>query len=61
MGFTTISPGFPASGPMSLGPLPPSKGGVDDPPQDPAGQGTKKKDEVLEGPNLFNHQMGHMG
>uniref|UniRef100_A0A3B3TK92 SR-related CTD-associated factor 4a n=2 Tax=Poecilia latipinna TaxID=48699 RepID=A0A3B3TK92_9TELE len=62
-GFNPLQmpPGFPASGPMPLGPIPPSKGGVDDPPQDPAGQGAKKNDEVLEGPNLFNHQMGHMG
>ncbi|XP_043996907.1 SR-related and CTD-associated factor 4 isoform X2 [Gambusia affinis] len=62
-GFNPLQmpPGFPASGPMPLGPLPSSKGGVDDPPQDPAGQGAKKNDEVREGPNLFNHQMGHMG
>ncbi|KAM4726983.1 SR-related and CTD-associated factor 4 isoform 2-T2 [Anableps anableps] len=38
-GFNPLQmpPGFPASGPMPLGALPPSKGGVDDPPQDPAG------------------------
>uniref|UniRef100_A0A087YGT8 SR-related CTD associated factor 4 n=1 Tax=Poecilia formosa TaxID=48698 RepID=A0A087YGT8_POEFO len=40
-GFNPLQmpPGFPASGPMPLGPIPPSKGGVDDPPQDPAAVG----------------------
>ncbi|KAK5611648.1 hypothetical protein CRENBAI_013253 [Crenichthys baileyi] len=62
-GFNPLQmpPGFPPSGPMPLGPPPPSKGGVDDPPQDPAGLGAKKNDEVLEGQNLFNNQMGHLG
>lgn len=59
--FTSVSPGFPPSGPMHLGPPPPSKGGVDDSPQDPAGLGAKKKDEVPKGPSLFNNQMGHLG
>ena len=58
--LTTIFPGFPPPGPMPLGPPPPSKGGVDDPPLDPTGLGNRK-DEVLEGPNIFNNQLGHMG
>ncbi|MEQ2221223.1 hypothetical protein ILYODFUR_013577 [Ilyodon furcidens] len=46
-GFNPLQmpPGFPPSVPMPLGPPPPSKGGVDDPPQDPAGLGAKKNDE----------------
>ncbi|XP_047235440.1 SR-related and CTD-associated factor 4 isoform X1 [Girardinichthys multiradiatus] len=61
-GFNPLQmpPGFPPSVPMPLGPPPLSKGGVDDPPQDPAGLGAKKNDEVLEGQNLFNNQMGHL-
>lgn len=46
---------------MPLGPPPPSKGGVEDPPLDPAGLSNRKNDEVLEGPNIFNNQMGPMG
>ncbi len=53
--------GFPPPGAMPLGPLPPSKGGVEDPPLDPAGLGNRKNDDVLEGPNIFNKQMGPMG
>uniref|UniRef100_A0A3Q2PRA3 SR-related CTD associated factor 4 n=1 Tax=Fundulus heteroclitus TaxID=8078 RepID=A0A3Q2PRA3_FUNHE len=62
-GFNPLQmpPGFPPSGPMPLGPPHPAPGGVDDPPQDPAGVGAKKNDEVLENPHLFNNQMGHMG
>ncbi|XP_078121801.1 SR-related and CTD-associated factor 4 [Sander vitreus] len=56
-----MPPGFPPPGTMPLGPPPPSKGGVEDPPLDPAGLGNRKNDEVLEGPNIFSNQMGPMG
>lgn len=46
---------------MPLGPLPPSKVGGEDPPLDPAGLSNRKNDEILEGPNIFNNQMGPMG
>lgn len=46
---------------MPLGPPPPSKTGVEDPPLDPAGLGNRKNDEALEAPNIFNNQMGSMG
>lgn len=46
---------------MPLGPPPPAKGGVDDPPLDPAGLGNRTNDEVIEGHNMFNNQMGPMG
>nr|XP_015817144.2 SR-related and CTD-associated factor 4 [Nothobranchius furzeri] len=59
-GFNPLQmpPGFPPSGPMHLGPGPSSKSGVDD--QDPSGLGSKKN-EVHEGPNIFNNQLGPMG
>ncbi|CAN9501871.1 unnamed protein product [Ophioblennius macclurei] len=62
-GFNPLQmpPGFPPPGAMPLGPPPPSKVGVEDPPLDPAGLGSRKPDEVLEGPNIFNNQMGHLG
>ncbi|XP_031728585.1 SR-related and CTD-associated factor 4 isoform X1 [Anarrhichthys ocellatus] len=56
-----MPPGFPPPGTMPLGPPPPSKGGVEDPPLDPVGLGNRKNDEVPEGPNIFNNQMGLMG
>ncbi|KAL7390801.1 hypothetical protein ABVT39_028066 [Epinephelus coioides] len=56
-----MPPGFPPPGAMPLGPPPPSKGGIEDPPLDPAGLGHRKNDEVPEGPNIFNNQMGPMG
>lgn len=46
---------------MPLGPLPPSKVGGEDPPLDPAGLSNRKNDEILEGPNMYNNQMGPMG
>lgn len=54
--------GFPHPGAMGpLGPVPPSKGGVEDSQLDPAVVNNRKSDEVLEGPNIFNNQMGPMG
>nr|XP_012774376.2 splicing factor, arginine/serine-rich 15 [Maylandia zebra] len=55
-----MPPGFPLPGAMPLGPPPPSKTGVEDPPLDPAGLGNRKNDEALEAPNIFNNQMGSM-
>lgn len=46
---------------MPLGPPPPPKGGLDDPPLDPGGLSNRKNEEVHEGPNIFNSQMGPMG
>lgn len=46
---------------MPLGPLPPPKGGVEDLSLDPMGLGNRKNDEIPEGPNIFNNQMGLMG
>lgn len=54
-------PGAPHPGALPLGPAPPSKGGVDDPPLDPAIINNRKNDEVLEAPNVFNNQMVPMG
>ncbi|XP_040907111.1 SR-related and CTD-associated factor 4 isoform X3 [Toxotes jaculatrix] len=56
-----MPPGFPPPGAMPLGPPPPSKGGVEDPSLDPAGLSNRKNDEVPEGPNIFNNQMGPIG
>ncbi|AWO99754.1 putative splicing factor arginine/serine-rich 15 [Scophthalmus maximus] len=56
-----MPPGFPPPGSMPLGPPPPSKGGVEDKNLDPAGLGNRKQDDVPEGPNIFNNQMGPMG
>uniref|UniRef100_A0A8C2ZIX0 SR-related CTD associated factor 4 n=1 Tax=Cyclopterus lumpus TaxID=8103 RepID=A0A8C2ZIX0_CYCLU len=46
-----MPPGFPPPGAMPLGPPPLSKGGVEDSPND----------DILEGPSIFNNQMGLMG
>lgn len=46
---------------MPLGPPPPSKSVVEDPPLDPAGLSNRKSDEVPEAPNIFNNQMGPIG
>uniref|UniRef100_A0AAQ4QDP2 SR-related CTD associated factor 4 n=1 Tax=Gasterosteus aculeatus aculeatus TaxID=481459 RepID=A0AAQ4QDP2_GASAC len=56
-----MPPGYPPPGTMPLGPLPPPKGGVEDPSLDPMGLGNRKNDEIPEGPNIFNNQMGLMG
>lgn len=44
-----------------LGAVPPSKGGVEDPQLDPAVIINRKNEEVPEGPNIFNNQIGPMG
>ncbi|XP_040038196.2 SR-related and CTD-associated factor 4 isoform X1 [Gasterosteus aculeatus] len=56
-----MPPGYPPPGTMPLGPLPPPKGGVEDLSLDPMGLGNRKNDEIPEGPNIFNNQMGLMG
>ncbi|XP_067347830.1 SR-related and CTD-associated factor 4 isoform X2 [Channa argus] len=56
-----MPPGFPPPGTMPPGHPPSSKSGVDDLPLDPAGLSKRKNDEVLEGPNIFNNQMGPIG
>lgn len=60
-GFNPLQmpPGFPPPGAMPLGPPPSSK--ADDPPLDPAGLGSRKNDDVPDGPSLFNNQIGPMG
>ncbi|XP_054482084.1 SR-related and CTD-associated factor 4 isoform X2 [Anoplopoma fimbria] len=56
-----MPPGFPPPGAMPLGPPPSSKGGVEDQQLDSIGLGNRKNDEVQDGHNIFNNQMGPMG
>lgn len=60
MPFITLLPGFPPSGPMTLGPTPPPKVGVEEMHQDPSDLG-RNKNEGHEVPNIFNNQMGPIG